>query len=82
MDLIIGLIVGGIAGWLASLLWKGKGSGLIVNIILGMLGAFVGGWIFEKLGVTIDSRWGPLITATVGAFVLLWLKSLLFHMRK
>ena len=72
MDWIYFLIVGALAGWLGSLLFKGSGSGLFMNIILGILGAIVGGWIFDKLNIETGGFSGSLITAAVGAFVILW----------
>jgi uncharacterized membrane protein YeaQ/YmgE (transglycosylase-associated protein family) len=71
-QLIIFLLIGGIAGWLAGLILKGRGLGLIGNIIVGVVGAFLGGWLFNLIGIRIDGRWlGPLITALTGALVLL-----------
>lgn len=71
--LIIWLLVGAIAGWLAGLVVKGGGFGLVGDIVVGILGAFVGGWLFGLLGVGLP---GPpivatIISATVGAIVLL-----------
>ena len=77
MDWIYLLIVGALAGWLGSLLFKGSGSGLIMNILLGIVGAIVGGWIFQKLNITVGGFTGSVITAAVGAFVVLWLYRLL-----
>ena len=74
MDLLTWLIVGLIAGLLASLVMGGTGLGLIGDIIIGIVGAFVGGWIFGKLGV--DSPFGGLpgviFVAFIGAVVLLF----------
>lgn len=75
MDLLWFLIIGGIAGWIGSLLWKGTGSGIIMNIILGILGGLFGGWLFRQLG--IGGAVGPFITAVLGAFLLQWIFSLL-----
>jgi uncharacterized membrane protein YeaQ/YmgE (transglycosylase-associated protein family) len=74
MNIIIYLIVGGIAGWLAGQLMKGKSLGLIANIAVGIVGGLIGGWLFEVFGVDVGYKLGgSLITATVGAIVLLWL---------
>ena len=72
MDLLTWLIVGLIAGVLASLLVGGVG--LIGDIIVGIVGAFVGGWIFRQLGVStpFSGLAGTIFTAFVGAVVLLF----------
>jgi uncharacterized membrane protein YeaQ/YmgE (transglycosylase-associated protein family) len=72
--LLIWLIVGAIAGWLAGVIVKGYGFGLFGNIIVGILGAFVGGWLFGQLGIAVGSGIvGSIIGATAGAVVLLFL---------
>jgi uncharacterized membrane protein YeaQ/YmgE (transglycosylase-associated protein family) len=73
MDLVTWLIVGLIAGVLAALLVGGVG--LVGNIIVGIVGAFVGGWIFAQLGVATPFAGlaGTIFTAFVGAVVLLFL---------
>jgi uncharacterized membrane protein YeaQ/YmgE (transglycosylase-associated protein family) len=72
MHLILFLVIGGVAGFIAGLLWKGKGFGLLVNVLVGVAGSFVGGWLFGALGIrTTGGLSGSLITATVGALVLL-----------
>jgi uncharacterized membrane protein YeaQ/YmgE (transglycosylase-associated protein family) len=74
MNLVIYLIVGGIAGWLAGQLMRGKSLGLIANIAVGIVGGLIGGWLFEAFGVDVGYKLGgSLITATVGAIVLLWI---------
>ncbi|HEY8174521.1 MAG TPA: GlsB/YeaQ/YmgE family stress response membrane protein [Gemmatimonadaceae bacterium] len=74
MDFLTWLIVGLVAGVLASLV-VGGGYGLIGDIIIGILGAFVGGWIFRKLGVTspFGGLGGVIFIAFIGACVLLFL---------
>ena len=78
MDLLTWIIVGLVAGVLASLV-VGGGFGIIGDIIIGIVGAFVGGWIFSKLG--IESPWGGLpgtiFVAFIGAVVLLFLLRLI-----
>ena len=64
--LIIWLVVGGVAGWLASLVMKGGGFGLIGNIILGIVGAFVAGFLLPRIGIVIG---GGIIAAIVNAFI-------------
>jgi uncharacterized membrane protein YeaQ/YmgE (transglycosylase-associated protein family) len=63
---IIWLIVGGVAGWLAGLLMKGGGFGLIGNIVLGIVGAFVAGLLLPAIGIVIG---GGIIAAIVNAFI-------------
>lgn len=82
MSILGWIIIGGIAGWVASLMWKGTGSGLIINILLGIAGAIVGGFVFGLLGMESRGPWGSFVTAVVGAFLLLWLRSFFAHTRK
>ena len=67
------LIIGGVAGWLAGTLMKGGGFGLLGNIIVGIIGAVLGGFAFGLLGITTDGIIGSLITATIGAVILLFI---------
>jgi uncharacterized membrane protein YeaQ/YmgE (transglycosylase-associated protein family) len=78
MDLLTWLIVGLVAGVLAAVLVGGVG--LIGDIIIGIVGAFVGGWIFRQLGVgtPFEGLAGTIFTAFIGALVLLFLIHLLF----
>ncbi len=71
--LMLFLLIGIIAGWLASTLMKGRGLGLVGNLIVGVIGAFLGGFLFNMLGISAGGLVGLLITATVGAVVLLLL---------
>jgi uncharacterized membrane protein YeaQ/YmgE (transglycosylase-associated protein family) len=64
------LIVGLIAGWLAGQLSRGRGFGCIVDIILGLVGSFIGGWIFVHLGILGGGFWYSLAAATLGAVIL------------
>ena len=66
------VIAGGVSGWLAGLIMKGGGFGLAKNLVVGILGAFLGGWLFGLLNVTVGGKWmGPMVTSTVGAVILL-----------
>jgi uncharacterized membrane protein YeaQ/YmgE (transglycosylase-associated protein family) len=70
--IIIWLIIGAIAGWLAGLLVRGGGFGLIGDIVVGIVGALIGGWLAGALGVTIGSGLiASIITAVIGAVILL-----------
>lgn len=76
--IIIWLIVGAIAGWLAGALVKGGGYGLIGDIIVGIAGAFIGGWLAGQLGIMIGGGLlSAIITATVGAVILLFILRLI-----
>ncbi|WP_394175487.1 GlsB/YeaQ/YmgE family stress response membrane protein [Thalassotalea litorea] len=75
-SLIIFLIIGGVAGWLAGLLMKGGGFGIIGNIIVGIIGAVIGGYVFGLLGISAGGILGSIITATVGAAILLFIVKL------
>ena len=71
-SLIILLIVGAIAGWLAGTIVIGYGFGLIGNIIVGVIGAFIGGWLFPSLGLwDLPGIVGVIVSATLGAIILL-----------
>lgn len=72
-SLIVFLLIGAIAGWLAGAIMKGHGFGIIGNIIVGIVGAFVGGMLFSWFGVSAGGFVGSIITATIGAVVLLGL---------
>ena len=75
MDLLTWCIVGLIAGVLASLAMGGTGYGIIGDIIIGIIGAFVGGWLFRPLGVSspIGGLPGVILVAFIGAVVLLFI---------
>ncbi len=69
--LIVFLIIGGVAGWLAGLIMKGRGLGVGMNIVVGIVGAFIGGWLLGLLGFHATHIIGQIISATIGAVVLL-----------
>jgi uncharacterized membrane protein YeaQ/YmgE (transglycosylase-associated protein family) len=72
------LVIGALAGWIAGKLMKGGGFGLVGNIIVGIVGAVVGGLVFDILGFEMDDGFvGSLITAVLGAVILLWIVRLL-----
>ncbi|HXA55897.1 MAG TPA: GlsB/YeaQ/YmgE family stress response membrane protein [Candidatus Acidoferrum sp.] len=64
------IVVGLLAGWIAGHLTRGRGFGCIVDIILGLIGAVIGGWIFTRLGISALGFFGSLAAATVGAVLL------------
>ena len=70
--IILWLIIGAVAGWLAGKIVEGAGFGLIVDIIVGIVGAVIGGWLAGVLGIDIGGGLiGSLIVAVIGAVVLL-----------
>jgi uncharacterized membrane protein YeaQ/YmgE (transglycosylase-associated protein family) len=74
MSVFYWIIIGLVAGWLATQILGGRG-GLLYNLAVGLVGAIVGGFLFEKLNlVVMPNFWGNLITATIGAivFLLIW----------
>lgn len=78
MPLLIWIIVGIIAGWLAGQVMKGGGYGLVVDLILGILGGIVGGWLFGMLGIWPGGGIiGAIIVAFVGAVILVGITRLL-----
>ncbi|MEO6925255.1 MAG: GlsB/YeaQ/YmgE family stress response membrane protein [Rhodanobacter sp.] len=78
--LIIFLLIGAIAGWLAGVLVRGFGFGLLGNIVVGIIGAFIAGWLLPRLGVSFQLG-NPIVTsiiyAMIGAVVLLVLIGLI-----
>ncbi len=79
MGLIATLIIGALAGWLGSKIYKGSGLGIIGNIIIGIVGSFVGSWLLGKLGVNLGSGWiGAILTGAIGAIIILFLFNLIF----
>ena len=72
-NLVIFLLIGIAAGWLAGRVMKGGGFGLFGDMIVGVIGAFLGGWLFGLLGISAGGLLGLLVTAFVGAVVLLFL---------
>ncbi|MCG7504961.1 GlsB/YeaQ/YmgE family stress response membrane protein [Mesorhizobium retamae] len=71
-SLIVFLIIGAIAGWLAGLIVKGFGFGLIGNIVVGIVGAFIAGWLFPALGISLGTGIvASIIHAAIGAIILL-----------
>lgn len=74
MDFLWYIIIGIVAGWLAGRIMRGGGFGIIGDLIVGLLGALIGGWLFRVIGIVPDgSRTASLVTATIGAVVLVGL---------
>jgi len=70
-DLIIFLVIGAVAGWLAGVIMKGGGFGLVGDIIVGVIGSLIGGWLFGLLGIAAGGLIGSIIAAVVGAIILI-----------
>jgi uncharacterized membrane protein YeaQ/YmgE (transglycosylase-associated protein family) len=73
ISLIVTLIIGGLAGWLAGKIMRGGGFGVLMNIVIGVVGSFVGNAMFWLLGLSATGFIGRLIVATLGAIVLIYL---------
>lgn len=71
--MLYAIILGGIAGWLTGLIMRGEGYGIIVNILLGIAGGIIGSFVFGLLGFSTSNFIGELITAIVGAALLVFL---------
>lgn len=77
-SLLVFIIIGAIAGWLAGLIVSGFGFGLVGNIIVGIVGAFIAGWLFPRIGFSIGGGIiASIIHATIGAIILLVLVKVL-----
>ena len=79
--LLIWLVVGAVAGWLAGVIVKGGGFGILGDIVVGIVGAFAGGWLLPRLGVQLGVGLVSIIaSATIGAVVLLLILRLIRRM--
>ena len=73
-SLVIWLLIGAIAGWLAGQIVKGEGMGTLVNIVVGIVGALIASWVFPALGMGSgegSSFIGQILYSTIGAVILL-----------
>ncbi|MBQ8105352.1 MULTISPECIES: GlsB/YeaQ/YmgE family stress response membrane protein [unclassified Afipia] len=78
MGIIAWIIVGAIAGWLAGLIVKGAGFGLLGNIVVGIVGAVVAGWLLPQLGIRLGAGMiGEIINGAIGGIVVLVILSLI-----
>ncbi len=86
-QLIVWIIIGAIAGAVAGRLWRGAGYGLLGNIVIGLLGALLGGIIFQALGINIGNTptftfsLADLLIAVLGALILLFIVRLVTRRR-
>ena len=82
MEILVTLLIGAAAGWLGSMIYKGSGLGIIGNIVVGIVGSFVGYWLLGKLNINLGSGWiGTILTGAIGAIVILFLFNLIFTKR-
>lgn len=73
-NLFITLIIGGIVGWLASIVMRANGQmGILANVIIGIFGSFLGIWVASALGVRVSGAPASWIVAVLGAALLIWL---------
>ena len=71
-SLLIILLVGAIAGWLAGQIVQGTGYGLLMDIVIGIIGAFIGSWVLPRLGIHLGAGLvAAIANATIGALLLL-----------
>jgi len=74
VSLVITLIVGGVIGWLASLVMKTSAQmGILANIVVGIVGSALGAWLFSLLGLAAYGMVGSLIMSVAGAAALIWI---------
>jgi uncharacterized membrane protein YeaQ/YmgE (transglycosylase-associated protein family) len=76
-NLIWWIVVGLIAGWAAGKIMKGGGYGAVADIILGIVGAVIGGWLMGILGIQAGGLIGTIVVAIIGAVFLIWLTRLI-----
>ena len=83
MEILWILLIGALAGWLGSMIFTGGGLGLIGNIIVGIIGSFVGYWLLGQLGVSFGTGViASILTGALGAIVILAIVNLLFNARR
>ena len=78
MNIIIFLLVGLLAGWLASLLIEGHGLGIAGDLVVGIIGSFIGGFVYNTIGASDRGFWGAVGTSIVGAVLFLFIAKLVF----
>ena len=73
MNLIISILIGGLASWLAGTFMKGEGYGALINILLGLIGGTVGTFVISLLGFSAGGGFLPrIITSVLGAVLVIW----------
>lgn len=87
-EIITLIVVGVLAGWLGSLIFKGKGMGLVVNFIVGIIGCFLGSWLFDVLNIgfaPFNHKWdwlNDVLIGAIGAIIILAVVNLVFKKGK
>jgi uncharacterized membrane protein YeaQ/YmgE (transglycosylase-associated protein family) len=77
VGIILSILIGCLAGFLAGKFMRGGGFGFLGNLVIGIIGGVLGGFLFSLLGIQGTGMIGSLVTATVGAVALLWIIGLL-----
>jgi uncharacterized membrane protein YeaQ/YmgE (transglycosylase-associated protein family) len=72
MQMLWFLLIGLISGWLAGMISRGGGFGIWGDLVTGVIGSFIGGYLFNLMGISAYGIIGSIISSTVGAIVLLW----------
>lgn len=73
MYLLWQIVIGILAGWLAGKIMRGRGYGVLVDLLLGIVGSVLGGFVFGLLGLYASGLIGRIVVATAGAVLLIWL---------
>ena len=77
MSLLITLFIGGLAGLLAGLIYRGHGFGFLSNIVIGVVGSFIGSFVFGLMGIQDTNFLGTIVVSTIGSVILLFVLNLL-----
>ena len=77
MSILLWIITGIVAGWLAGMLIRGSGFGLIGDLVVGLLGGLIGGWLAGLVGSAPENRLGMVLTAAIGGAILVWVLHLI-----
>jgi uncharacterized membrane protein YeaQ/YmgE (transglycosylase-associated protein family) len=77
MRILLWIISGIVAGWLTGLVMKGRGYGLLGNLVIGLLGGIIGGWLFSLFGLSATGWLGEIVVALIGGVVLVAVARLL-----
>lgn len=75
MSFIWFIVIGALAGFIAGKIMRGGGFGILINLLLGIVGGVLGGWVFDLFGLGSKGLIGNLVTSVVGAVLILWIAS-------